>query len=66
MIEDINFVGCGTITIFGSQVIIENHIYTSGAATSRNMFFFDHESESKIGILPKTNKFSFYFMLKMN
>jgi len=59
------FVGLGRIHIFGSPVIIEHHIITSGAVTIRKMFSVI-TSESKIGILPKTNKFSFNVMLKMN
>jgi len=37
------FVGFGRIPIFGFRVITENHIFTTGAATSENMFFCDHE-----------------------
>jgi len=37
------FVGFGRIPIFCSQVMIENHIFTSGAARSGNTFFYDHE-----------------------
>jgi len=57
------FVGFGRIPILGLRVMIENHIFTIGAGTSGNMFFMI-TSESKIGILPKTNKFLFFMLRK--